>query len=82
MAPVTRNKSVAPIFKPKIFREKMHCVEESTCETIGSFGALGIVPPRYAPVYLNKNSGTECILLKKYAEQDCCETIYVAIVAT
>jgi len=32
----------------------MHCIEESTCETVGSFGALGIVPSRYALVYLSK----------------------------
>ena len=43
MAPVTRNKFGAPIFKPKVFREQVHCIEESTCETVGSFGALGIV---------------------------------------
>jgi len=50
MAPGARNKFGAPIFKPKVFREQKHCIEEDTCELVGSFGALGIFPLRYAPV--------------------------------
>jgi len=39
------------MFEPEVFRKQMHCIEESTCGTIGTFrrlsqwfGARGIVP--------------------------------------
>jgi len=60
MAPGKGNKFGAPMLEPKVFRTKMHCIEESTCDNVGTFrrlpqwfGSRGILPPcppRYAPV--------------------------------
>jgi len=48
------------MFEPEVFRKQMYCIEESTCDIIGTFrrplqwfDARGIVlpfPPCYAPV--------------------------------
>jgi len=58
MAPGSKSKFSAPIFKPEVFRKQMHYIEESICDTAGTFrrppqsfgapywfGALGIVRP-------------------------------------
>jgi len=37
MAPGARRKFNVLIFKLKVFREKMHCIEESTCDIPGTF---------------------------------------------
>jgi len=51
MAPGARSKFGVPMFEPEVFRKQMYCIEESTCDTVGtfwrpsqSFGARGIVP--------------------------------------
>ena len=65
MAPEARSKFVAPMFEPEVFRKQMFCIEESTCDVVGtlrrpsqSFGAprsdsapRQSCPPRYAPAY-------------------------------
>ena len=48
-----KNEVRRPIFETKIFPEQMYCIEESTCDIVGTFrrpqwfGARGICPPRY-----------------------------------
>jgi len=37
MAPGARNKFGTPMFEPKVFRKQMYCIEESTCDIVGSF---------------------------------------------
>jgi len=37
MAPGARSKFGAPMLEPKIFRKRMYCIEESTCDTVGTF---------------------------------------------
>jgi len=37
MAPGARCKSGAPIFEPEVFRKQMYCIEESTCDIVGTF---------------------------------------------
>jgi len=37
MAPGARSKFGASMFEPKVFRKQMYCIEESTCDTDGSF---------------------------------------------
>jgi len=27
------------MFAPEVFRKQMHCIDESTCDTVGLFGA-------------------------------------------
>jgi len=59
MAPGARSKSAAPMFGPELFRKQMYCIEESTCDILGTFwrprsdSAPGncstLAPPRYAP---------------------------------
>ena len=51
MAPGARSKFGVPMFEPEVFRKQMYCIEERTCDTVGtfwrpsqSFGARGIVP--------------------------------------
>jgi len=39
MAPGARIKFGAPMFEPEVFRKQMCCIEESTCDTVGIFGA-------------------------------------------
>jgi len=46
----------APMFEFEVFRKQMYCIEESTCDIVGSFwrppqsfGARGIVPPSLRP---------------------------------
>jgi len=45
MAPGARSKFGASAFEPDVFRKQMHCIEESTCDIVGTFRALGIVRP-------------------------------------
>ena len=52
MAPGARSKFSAPMFEPEVFWKQMYCIEESTCDIVGtfrrpsqSFGARGIVSP-------------------------------------
>ena len=33
-----RSKFGAPMFEPEVFRKQMHCIEESTCDTVEIFG--------------------------------------------
>jgi len=44
------------MFRLEVFRKQMYYIEESTCGVtlLGLFGARGIVPPRYAPVWLRR----------------------------
>jgi len=37
MAPGPRSKFGAPVFEPEVFRKQMYCVEESTCDNVGTF---------------------------------------------
>jgi len=37
MAPGARSKLGAPMFEPEVFRNKMHCIEESTCDIVGTW---------------------------------------------
>jgi len=37
MGPGARNKFVAPMFEPEVFRKQMHCIEESICDIVGTF---------------------------------------------
>jgi len=37
MAPGTRSKFGAPIFEPEVFRKKICCIEENTCDIVGTF---------------------------------------------
>jgi len=32
------------MLEPEVFRKQIYCIEESTCDTVGFFGARGIVP--------------------------------------
>jgi len=51
MAPGARNKFGAPLFEPKVFREQIYRIKESTCDIVGlpgasqGFGSRGNVPP-------------------------------------
>ena len=40
-----RNKFGAPMFEPKVFREKMYCIKESTCNIVGTFWCPGHCDP-------------------------------------
>jgi len=33
------------MFELNVFREQMYCIEESTCDIVGTFRRPGIVPP-------------------------------------
>jgi len=35
--PEARNKFGAPMFEPEVFRKQMYCIEESTCDIVGTF---------------------------------------------
>jgi len=37
MASGARNKFGAPMFEPEIFWNQMYCMEESTCDIVGTF---------------------------------------------
>jgi len=37
MAPGARSKFGALMFEPEVFRKQMHCIEESTCDIVGTF---------------------------------------------
>jgi len=39
MTPEARRKFGAPMFKPEVLRKQMCCIEESTCDIVGIFGA-------------------------------------------
>jgi len=46
-----RSKFAAPMFEPEVFRKQMQCIEESTCDNVGTFrrlpqwfGARGLCP--------------------------------------
>ena len=59
MGPGARSKFGATMFEPEVFRKQVYCIEESTCDIVGTFqgphshqapGELyPIFPPRYAP---------------------------------
>jgi len=36
MGPGATNKFGAPIFEPEVFRKQMYCIEESTCDIVGT----------------------------------------------
>jgi len=40
MGPGARSKFGAPIFEPGVFRKQMYCVNESTCDNVGTFRRL------------------------------------------
>jgi len=67
MAPWTRSKFGAAMFETEVFRKQIFCMEESTCDIVGTFrrspqwfggpllphiGARGNCAPRYASVYI------------------------------
>jgi len=37
MPPGARNKFGASMFEPEVCRKQMHCIEESTCDTVATF---------------------------------------------
>jgi len=37
MSPGAKREFGAPMFEPEVFRKKMHCIEESTCDIVGTF---------------------------------------------
>jgi len=37
MATGARSKFGAPMLEPEVFRKQMHCIEESTCDIVGTF---------------------------------------------
>jgi len=51
-----------PLFELEVFRKKKYCIEESTCDISGLFGAhsgesapgelFPPLPPRYAPAWM------------------------------
>jgi len=50
MAPGARNKFGAPIFESKAFRKQLHCIEESSCDIVGTFRcSLVIRRPGHCP---------------------------------
>ena len=82
MAPGARSKFGAPMFEPKVFRKQMYCVEESTCDTDGSFrrfpqsfGASivfprpgNFAPPLAPPRYATESTiGTFLIIVLSYS---------------
>jgi len=44
MATGARSNFGDPMLEPEVFRKQIYCIEESTCDTVGFFGARGIVP--------------------------------------
>jgi len=40
MAPEARSKFGTPMFEPKVFQKQMYCIEESTCDIVGTFRRL------------------------------------------
>jgi len=62
MASGARSKFGAPMFEAEVFRKQIYCIEESTCDTVGTFwrphsnlapGELRLLaPPCYAPARL------------------------------
>jgi len=61
------------MFEPEVFRKQMYCIEEITCDIIGTFRRLGngncatLAPPRYAPApnqpkrFENENESNDCM---------------------
>jgi len=49
--PGERNKFGAPMFEPEVFRKQMCCVEESTGEIVGIFGAP---PVNWRPIVIRR----------------------------
>ena len=63
----------SPVFETEVFRKQMYCIEESTCDVVGTFcrppqpfgvpiasrrpGNCARRPPRYAPVPDSGDSG-------------------------
>jgi len=50
MAPETKSRLGAPLFKPEVFRKQVYCIEKSIYDIIGifrrslqSFGALEVI---------------------------------------
>jgi len=41
MAPGARSKFGAPMFKPKVFRKQIYCIEESICDIVRTFRRPG-----------------------------------------
>jgi len=37
MAPEARSKLDALVFEPELFRKQIYCIEESTCDIVGTF---------------------------------------------
>jgi len=37
MAPGKRSKFGAPMIESEVFRKQMYCIEESTCDIVGTF---------------------------------------------
>jgi len=37
MAPGARSKFGAPMFATEVFRKQMYCIEECTCDIVGTF---------------------------------------------
>jgi len=41
MAPGAGSKFGAPLLEPELFQKQMHCIEESTCDIVGTFRRPG-----------------------------------------
>jgi len=41
-----------PMFEPEVFRKQMYCIEESTCDNVGTFGTPIVIwrPGHFAPL--------------------------------
>jgi len=62
-----------PMFEPEVFRKQIYCIEESTCDIVGTFQhPRNCAPHRYAPdagqlfsvkSYTAKQLTFECFLL-------------------
>jgi len=46
MAPGARSKFGARIFEREVFLKQIYCIEESTCDIVGTFRAPGVIRAR------------------------------------
>jgi len=54
MASGARNKFGVPKFEPVVFRKQMHCIEESTCDIVGTFRRL---PQAFGTLMMIRRTG-------------------------
>jgi len=79
MAPGARSKFDAHMFEPEVFQKQMYCVEESTCDIVGTFrhsrsdSTSGALCPLVTPldVSLRGGSGGEVCTEQKKTDNFC-----------